>query len=248
MVVLILIRRAVLLVLIILTASLSSIMVVAEGSDRVQVESFDPTYYMNGKDTTTINTMITIIGDDLKGNDIPVQINFYEENGVDLLNSYVVDEELIDYQTGVNGGKPVYKYKDYTGEFGFDTEKNGMVTFRLVIIFNNFQDHNRVYNVHVNIGTDPILEEPSHNTKIISGTLIILIVVILVISMATAGVAVKYSRKNLASETHVGLDIEAEDTEINVCLEDDSFKKVPAAKRGPVTLKSQTSQSEIDMD
>jgi len=235
------------LVLIVLVASLSSIMVAAE-SDRVVVEDFDPIYYTNEKDTATVSTKITIIGDNINGNDVPVKIGFYDENDT-ILSSYELDKELRAYEVGVDKwGHPEYKYKNYTGEFGFVTEKSGLMNLRLIVTFDHSQYYNQVHSVDVNVGMDPKTEDPSHNTKIISGAAIILILVILIISMILAGVAIKHSRKDLSSETHMGLDIEAEDTEIGVCLDDDTFKRVPSSKRGPVSLKSQTSQSEIDME
>ena len=231
------------MVLIVLVASLSSIMVAAE-SDRVVVEDFDPIYYTNEKDTAMVSTKITIIGDDLKGSDVPVHINFYEENGRDLIATYDLQKELIDYQTGLNGGKPVYKYKNYTGDFGFEESDLGERIFGVVIVFNNAQEYVKLYTVNIDPGIDPAIED---HTQMIS-SIGIIIVIITILIFLVAGIPFRYSRKDLVSETHVGLDIEAEDTEIIVCLEDDSFKKVPVAKRGPVSLKSQTSQSEIDIE
>lgn len=216
--------------------------IVAEGDEKIIVEDFDDIYYMNGKDNVSISTKITIIGDDLKGSDFPIEIRFYEENGKDRIIVYELEKELIDYQIDSVAGKPVYKYKNYTGEFGFVENEPGERTFKIIVAFYQSRYYNQLHSVNIDSGMDPDLED---RTWVISSIGIIIGIIIILIFLS-AGVAIKYSRKDLVSETHVGLDIEAGDTEIGAYLERDDFKRVPMNKRGPVILKSEISQSEIE--
>jgi len=98
------------------------------------------------------------------------------------------------------------------------------------------------------MGRDPALSDPDNTEKVISGTIILLIIIVVVLALSGVGVAVKYyPRQDLASETHIGMDIEAGDTELVVDMGSNIFKKIPENRKIPV-LKSQTSQSEIETD
>lgn len=185
---------------------------VAEGAEKVIVEDFDDVYYMNGKDNASVSTKITIIGDDLKGSDFPIEIRFYEENGKDHIITYELEKELIDYQIDSVAGKPIYKYKNYTGEFGFVENEPGQRTFKIIVAFDHSRHYSQMHSVKVDNRMDPALED--HTWVISSIGIIISIIIILV--FLVVGVAIKYSRKDLASETHMGMDVEAEDTEIDM--------------------------------
>ena len=191
---------------------LSSTVIVADGDEKVIVEDFDDIYYMNDEDNASVSTKITIIGDDLKGSDFPIEIRFYEENGKDRIITYELEKELIDCQIGVSAGKPVYKYKNYTGEFGFVENEPGERTFKIIVDFDNFRYYSQIHSVKVDDRIDPALED---HTWVISSIGIIISTIIILVFLVV-GVAIKYSRKDLASEMHMGLDIEAEDTEIDM--------------------------------
>ena len=222
--------------------------ITAEGDEKVIVEEFKETYYLEKTDSVVVSTKITFVGDDYNDDYIPIEVKFY------TMDWKVISEENVDnnkVRTPVGAdwhGQFIYKYHNYTATFGFETNLTGDLEFRLMVYLGNIQGYNEVYTVHVDPGFNP--SDDSIMGSVFFTSTMVIIVIIIIIVMTVVGIAagkVVMERRELSSEISIGLEISPTDTELEMSMDGNTFKVVPEIRDTRV-LESRTSHSEIETD
>ena len=215
---------------------------VAEPDEKVIVEDFDEIYYMEDKGSVEISTKITFVGDDYNNGDVPIEVTFYGTDSILLEEE--VNPNKVRTHVGMDGYKPIYEYHNYSDTFGFKTDVTGEIELRIIVTLGNYQEFDEVYTVRVDphSGYDPGREE-----VFFTSTVIIFIIIIIMTVMSIAAGKVVMERRELSSETSMDLEITPNDTELEISMDDDTFKIVPGIRSTRV-LESRTSHSEIETD
>ena len=216
----------------------------AEDEEKVIVEDFNDVYYMEDTGSVEISTEITFVGDIYDDGDIPIEVVFCTMDW-NTLSSEEVNSNKVRTQVGMSHHIKIYEYHNYTDVFSFKTNYTGDIEFRVMVNLGNNRGYNEVHTIHVDSGFDPS-DDPIVTEKI-SLTLIAVVLVVLIIGVVASayGGKIIYERHRLSSKSMGGLDIQPDETELQISPESSIFKRVPAV-RGTRVLRSQISQSEIE--
>jgi hypothetical protein len=218
---------------------------------RALVEDFHTTYYRNGEDVAWVSTTITIVGVEMTDDDMPVKITFMDpSDSSQWFARYELHDELKDRVIRTDGwGRPIWSYKNYTAEFGFETDATGMLDFRLMVSSKNRHEYNQLHSVLVDPGTDPAAEEPTFfQTLGLFSILSIIVVLAVILGVGAYSVKVVQGRRRELHSQSFGMDMEAEDTDTMVkCQEGEEFRRVPLG-RGRRALSSSVVHSELDAE
>ena len=124
--------------------------VVVKGDEKVIVEGFNKTYYMENTSSVEISTKIAFMGDNINDEDVPIVVIYYTMDW-----KVISKEEVSSNKVRTQVHENVYEYHDYSDTFGFETNVTGDLEFRLIVNLGNHSWFSEVYIVHVDPGHRP---------------------------------------------------------------------------------------------